>query len=90
MIHPEKPGVVKIGLSGDTLEQCLEEDYWGDWEVHRYRNVEEPLLAESLITLGRIGLENSSVEEIDVNPLKFRDGRPVAVDALVVLSDKAG
>ena len=52
--------------------------------------VDRRLLAESLIALGRIGLENSSIEEIDVNPLKFRDGKPVAVDALVVLSDKAG
>jgi acetyl-CoA synthetase (ADP-forming) len=52
--------------------------------------VDRRLLAESLIALGRIGLENDSIEEIDVNPLKFRDGKPVAVDALVVLSDKAG
>ena len=51
--------------------------------------VDRPLLAESLIALGRIGLENDSIEEIDVNPLKFRDGKPVAVDALVVLSNKA-
>lgn len=52
--------------------------------------VDRRLLAESLIALGKIGLENDSVEEIDVNPLKFRDGKPVAVDALVVLADKAG
>jgi acetyl-CoA synthetase (ADP-forming) len=51
--------------------------------------VDRRLLAESLIALGRIGLENDSIEEIDVNPLKFRDGKPVAVDALVVLSNKA-
>jgi len=52
--------------------------------------VDRHLLAESLIALGKIGLENDSIEEIDVNPLKFRDGKPVAVDALVVLADKAG
>jgi acetyl-CoA synthetase (ADP-forming) len=52
--------------------------------------VDRKILADSLITLGRVGLENPSIEEIDVNPLKFRDGKPVAVDALVVLSDKAG
>jgi len=51
--------------------------------------VDRRILAESLIALGRIGLENDSVEEIDVNPLKFRDGKPIAVDALVVLADKA-
>lgn len=49
LIHPDKPGVIKIGLTHDTLEQCTEENFWGNWEVHRYRNVEEPELAESLI-----------------------------------------
>ncbi|AFM26322.1 acetate--CoA ligase family protein [Desulfomonile tiedjei] len=42
-------------------------------------------LAEVLVTVGRIGLENSSIKEIDINPLILRDGRPVAVDALIVL-----
>lgn len=32
-----------------TLEQSCAENIWGDWQVHRYRNVEEPVLAESLI-----------------------------------------
>jgi succinyl-CoA synthetase beta subunit len=59
------------------------EDFRGEPAVDRR------LLAESLIALGRIGLENDSIEEIDVNPLKFRDGKPLAVDALVVLADKA-
>lgn len=49
LIHPDKPGVIKIGLTYSTLEQCYEENVWDDWEVHRYRNVEEPILAESLI-----------------------------------------
>ncbi len=39
----------KIGLTYSTLEQCHAENVWDDWEVHRYRNVEEPVLAESLI-----------------------------------------
>ncbi len=43
-------------------------------------------LAQILVALGRIGLKYEGVAEIDVNPLKIRpDGRPVAVDALVVL-----
>ncbi len=49
LIHPDKPGVIKIGLTYSTLEQCFEENIWEDWEVHRYRFVEEPVLAESLI-----------------------------------------
>lgn len=44
-------------------------------------------LARLLITLGRIGLDAPSVAEIDLNPVKLRDGRPVAVDALVVVYD---
>jgi len=43
-------------------------------------------LAQILVALGRIGLEYEGVAEIDINPLKILpDGRPVAVDALVVL-----
>ncbi len=42
-------------------------------------------LADVLVAVGRIGLENSRIKEIDINPLILRDGRPVAVDALIVL-----
>jgi acyl-CoA synthetase (NDP forming) len=42
-------------------------------------------LGRCLTGLGRIGLEHPAIREIDVNPLIVRDGRPVAVDALVVL-----
>jgi hypothetical protein len=38
--------------------------------------------------VGRIGLEVDKVKEIDINPLKIRNGRLVAVDALVVLKDE--
>ena len=44
-------------------------------------------LSRTLITLGRIGLENDSIEAIDVNPLLLQDdGRPVAVDAAIWIS----
>lgn len=49
LVHPDEPGVIKIGLTYRTLEQCYEENVWGEWEIHRYRYVEEPVLAESLI-----------------------------------------
>jgi len=49
LTHPEKPGFVKIGLGYGTLEEVCRERPWGDWEIHRYRNVEEVALAESLI-----------------------------------------
>jgi len=48
--------------------------------------VDMDLMAEILMAVGRIGLENDRVKEIDVNPLIIRNGSPVAVDALVVLA----
>lgn len=49
LTHPDKSGFVKIGLGYGTLEEVCRERPWGDWEMHRYRNVEEVALAESLI-----------------------------------------
>jgi acyl-CoA synthetase (NDP forming) len=42
-------------------------------------------LADVLVALGRVGAERSDVASVDLNPilLRARDGRPVAVDALV-------
>ena len=51
--------------------------------------VDREALAEFLIALGKIGLENDAVSEIDINPIKLIEGRPVAVDALVVLDIKS-
>jgi len=49
--------------------------------------VDRKILANALIGLGRLGVENDSVKEVDINPLLVnKDGKPVAVDALVVLS----
>jgi len=42
-------------------------------------------LADILINLGKIGLEQDEVKEIDINPVVLEGSRPVAVDALVVL-----
>lgn len=45
-------------------------------------------LAEVLVALGRLGLEEDALKEIDINPLKLgAGGRPLAVDALVVWAD---
>lgn len=44
-------------------------------------------LAKILIAVGEIGLQYEAVAEIDINPLKIRpDGKPVAVDALIILA----
>jgi len=47
--------------------------------------VNRQVLAQTLVNLGRIGLEVEEIAEIDVNPLIIRHDIPVAVDALVVL-----
>ena len=48
-------------------------------------SVDRKAMAELLIALGKIGLENDAVGEIDINPIKLIEGQPVAVDALIVL-----
>ena len=41
--------------------------------------------AQILINVGRMGIDNERIKEVDINPLIISRGRPVAVDALVVL-----
>jgi acyl-CoA synthetase (NDP forming) len=43
------------------------------------------MLSEILINVGRVGLEQERIKEIDINPLILRGSKPVAVDALMVL-----
>ena len=47
------------------------------------------MLAAVLVGLGRLALERAEVQSVDLNPLVVRDGRPIAVDALVVLGSPA-
>jgi len=47
--------------------------------------VDTDRMAEILVNIGRMGMDLERIKEVDVNPLKIRDGQPVAVDALVVL-----
>ena len=49
--------------------------------------VDQDALADILMQIGQIGLEEEQIKEIDVNPLIVFQGKPVAVDALVVLED---
>jgi hypothetical protein len=41
-----------------------------------------------LINVGRIGIANDMIKEIDVNPVIIAGSRPIAVDALVVLQPR--
>jgi len=45
-------------------------------------------LADILIKVGRIGLENDGIKEIDINPVILSGAKPVAVDALVIIGKK--
>ena len=47
--------------------------------------VDKDMLADILMAIGRLGIENETVKEIDINPVIISRGKPVAVDALVVL-----
>jgi acetyl-CoA synthetase (ADP-forming) len=47
--------------------------------------VDRDVLSDILIAVGKMGLENEEIQEIDINPLKIKNGKPIAVDALVVL-----
>ena len=48
---------------------------------------DKDMLAEMLMTVGRIGIENDRIKEIDINPVIISGGKPVAVDALIVLQE---
>jgi len=50
--------------------------------------VDREVLADILLAVGQIGMDHDDVQEIDINPLKLVDGKPVAVDALVVLGSE--
>ena len=45
-------------------------------------------LADILLAVGQIGVDHKAVKEIDIDPLKVHNGKPVAVDALVVLDQE--
>ncbi len=49
LIHPDKPGVIRIELAYSDPRRCSEENVVDGWELHRYRYCEEPVLAEALI-----------------------------------------
>ncbi|SHJ43968.1 acetyl-CoA synthetase (ADP-forming) [Desulfatibacillum alkenivorans DSM 16219] len=48
---------------------------------------DKDMLADILVAVGKLGEENQAVSEVDINPLILTGGKPVAVDALVVLAN---
>jgi hypothetical protein len=49
LTHPDKPAFIKIGVETAMPEDIYRQSPWGEWGIHRYRNVEEVALAETLI-----------------------------------------
>lgn len=49
LVHPDHPGLARIEASYGELNQNEPENSLNGWEVHRFRRVEEPALAESLM-----------------------------------------
>jgi acetyl-CoA synthetase (ADP-forming) len=47
--------------------------------------VDEDVLAQMLINVGRIGLEIEEVQEIDLNPVIISGTKPIVADALMIL-----
>jgi len=47
--------------------------------------VDRDRLSKMLINVGRLGLENDLIKEIDINPVIISGKRPIAVDALIIL-----
>jgi len=42
-------------------------------------------MADLLVNLGRLGSENQQIEQVDINPVVVSDGKPVPVDAGIIL-----
>lgn len=56
--------------------------------VRGMETVDLDMLVDILIAIGKIGMENEKIKAVDINPLIISNGKPVAVDALVVLLDQ--
>ncbi len=48
LIHPAVKGFVKVGAAYGTIPEISMDYPWGEWEIHRHRNVEDLPLAESI------------------------------------------
>jgi acyl-CoA synthetase (NDP forming) len=68
-----------LSMVSDLEGQALLKGYRGSKPV----NMES--LADWLIKLGWLALNFEKIQEMDVNPLLIVDGRPVAVDAAIIL-----
>ncbi len=49
--------------------------------------VDRDILCHALMAVGQVAIDHPDIEEIDINPLIIKGSKPIAVDALIVLSD---
>lgn len=52
--------------------------------------VDRDQISGILLNIGRIGMENEMIQEIDINPIIISNGKGVAVDATIVISSLRG
>jgi succinyl-CoA synthetase beta subunit len=72
--------------AADMLDQLRSQKIFQAFRSQR--PTDRDALCRILVAVGRIGDENPSIREIDINPLIISpDGLPVAADALMVLSE---
>ncbi len=74
-----------------TLSDAMEmmEDIQGKKILDSIRGkppVDREGLANILVAVGQIAVNYDQISEIDINPLKIFNGKPIAVDALIVLN----
>lgn len=56
-------------------------------EIRGYKEICKDKIIDCLIALSTLSEKISDISEIDINPIMFSGGNPVAVDALIVLKD---
>lgn len=69
--------------AADMLDRIRARGVLGPWRG--MEAVDRDILVGAIVGLSRMALDHPAIVEIDVNPLVVAAGRPVAVDALVVL-----
>lgn len=72
LTNPDKPGFINIGTEYKGINEIFGKDNWNDWLIHRYREVDDVALAESLMweLLGKPLPHNKEPIQVD---LKFAE-----------------
>ena len=77
-LAPLSHAQAKTMVEGLRFKQLVTQPFRGE------EPVDLDALADLLLGLGRLAIERPDIESVDVNPLIVVNGKPIAVDALVV------